>query len=330
MNTDKLWMVKPSEEVFFTKNLSSGNDILVIDNGIKDLSEEDNITPPLLKKLIKKRYPKYHDDEIASIVWQMDSFLMDFEYGDCIITYNPSQQTYAVGEIISQYKFDEKNGYNRAIKWIDNVGKQELSQEIQNTLRTTSNFSEIYQPIREEIFSLLIEKSKVPKIETFITKSHEFIKNKVLSLSEKEVLKLVTGILRAIGYKTQIKYDEHFVASSDGLGLEGESGKISVLVHHEPLDMNSKRRKEQIYSIGHYLCKLKTYEKFLFVSTMPISMTIMEEAQHAVYKNYGARKNIPVILVGLDDLVDLIIQHYDNFDYDTKTILPLKKIYWPI
>ncbi|GAI57528.1 unnamed protein product, partial [marine sediment metagenome] len=34
-------------------------------------------------------------------------------------------------------------------------------------------------------------------------------------------------------------------------------------------------------------------------------------------------------LIDLDMLAKLIIQYYDNFDTDTKTLIPLIKIYWP-
>jgi restriction system protein len=31
----------------------------------------------------------------------------------------------------------------------------------------------------------------------------------------------------------------------------------------------------------------------------------------------------------LDDLVDALLEHYENLDIESKQLLPLKKIYWP-
>jgi restriction system protein len=41
------------------------------------------------------------------------------------------------------------------------------------------------------------------------------------------------------------------------------------------------------------------------------------------------RYSIPITLLDLDDLVDLVIQNYENMDTDTRAPLPLLRFYWP-
>lgn len=50
-----------------------------------------------------------------------------------------------------------------------------------------------------------------------------------------------------------------------------------------------------------------------------------KEAKHEV-----ERANVPIAIIDSDGLVELIIQYYDDFDIQTKSLIPLKKIYWPL
>ena len=37
-----------------------------------------------------------------------------------------------------------------------------------------------------------------------------------------------------------------------------------------------------------------------------------------------------VTLINIDDLVEAITEHYENLDIETKQLLPLNRIYWPV
>jgi restriction system protein len=128
---------------------------------------------------------------------------------------------------------------------------------------------------------------------------------------------LVAGILRAMGYKTRISpkgadRGKDIIASPDGLGLENP--KIVVEVKHRQGSMGSPE-------VRSFLGGLRPSDKGLYISTGGFSKDAKYEAERA---------NIPITLVDSDILVELIIQYYDSFDNDTKTLVPLKKIYWPI
>ena len=60
--------------------------------------------------------------------------------------------------------------------------------------------------------------------------------------------------------------------------------------------------------------------KGLYISTGGFSKEAKYEAERGTEQ---------LTLIDIDKLVDLIIQNYDNFDVDTKLLIPLSKIYWP-
>ena len=151
--------------------------------------------------------------------------------------------------------------------------------------------------------------------EDFIEKAHEFIKDKLVTLDWDEMQELVAGILRGMGYKTQVSSKgadrgKDILASPDGLGLE--EPRIKVEVKHRQGQMGAKEIRSFIAGLSG--------AKGVYVSTGGFSTEAKYEAERAT---------TPTTLVDTDMLVSLIIQHYDNFDIETRTLLPLTKIYWP-
>ena len=323
-------MVRAGSGAFLVESFLTKNIVSIGWNETGDLAKVENIEK--LKELIKKNYPEYKDGQVISSAGQIYRFLFEFKKGDCVMTYNPSERIYWIGEIESDYKFDDKiceYFHTRKIKWIGKVQRDDLSTSSKNILGATLTIFDIPKQAREELFSLLTGKpsktiEEVTEEETleiikddFIAKSHEFIKDKVLSLDWEEMQELVAGILRAMGYKTRISprgadRGKDIIASPDGLGLENP--KIVVEVKHRQGSMGSQE-------VRSFLGGLRASDKGLYVSTGGFSKDAKYEAERA---------NIPITLVDSDILVELIIQYYDNFDNETKALVPLKKIYWPI
>jgi restriction system protein len=330
MNKNQLWMVRAGEGAFLVDDFLTKNIVSIGWNETGDLSKVDNLDK--LKELVRKNYPEYKNGQVISSAGQIYRFLIDFKKGDCVMTYNPSERTYSIGEIESDYKFDEKiceYFHTREIKWIGKVQRDDLLTSTKNTLGATLTIFDIPKQAREELFSLLAGKpsktieevSEQESLEIikddFIAKSHEFTKDKVLSLDWEEMQELVAGILRAMGYKTRISpkgadRGKDIIASPDGLGLENP--KIVVEVKHRQGSMGSQE-------VRSFLGGLRASDKGLYVSTGGFTKDAKYEAERA---------NIPITLVDSDILVELIIQYYDSFDNETKALVPLKKIYWPI
>ena len=72
--------------------------------------------------------------------------------------------------------------------------------------------------------------------------------------------------------------------------------------------------------IRGFLGGLRTGDKGLYVSSGGFSKEAKYEAERA---------NIPVTLVDLDELANLVVEHYPRFDSEGQTLLPLVRIYWP-
>ena len=129
---------------------------------------------------------------------------------------------------------------------------------------------------------------------------------------------LIAGLLRAMGYKTRVSPSgpdrgKDIVASPDGFGFE--QPRIIVEVKHRKGQMGSNDIRSFLSVVRH------AGDKGLYVSTGGFSKDAHYEAERA---------SNPINLMDLDSLVEAIIEHYENMDLETRVLLPLRKIYWPV
>jgi len=319
----------------------AGQNAVVIDQFLKknivaigwvnlgDLSDIKNKSE-LVKKL-KSSYPNWATGKISISTGEVEKFRLVMQKGDYVISYNPEERIYHIGEIAGDYEYndDKIKGYPNArkVKWIGKVDRDKLSIPTKNTVGAISTIFEFSDDAKEEFLTLLkgvpIEKKIEAEDEDYhkikenkIEEADEFIKDKINKLDWDEMQDLFAGVLRAMGYKTTVSpagsdRGKDIVASPDGLGLKDP--RIIVEVKHRSGQIGSNQ-------IRSFTGGLRNGHKGIYVSTDGFTKEAKYEAD---------RSKEPVTLIDINDLVSLITQYYDNFDSEAKTILPLIKIYWP-
>ena len=65
----------------------------------------------------------------------------------------------------------------------------------------------------------------------------------------------------------------------------------------------------------------KPGDKCLYVSTGSFTKEARYEAERA---------SVPTTLLGLQDLRKLLVENYEKFDAETRALVPLKRLYWPL
>ncbi|MCK6639651.1 MAG: restriction endonuclease [Bacteroidia bacterium] len=300
-------------------------------NKIGDLSK---VKEPLeIKDKLRTAYSDYSEGQINNFAGQIYRFRCEFQKGDKVLTYDPNTRKYWIGEVKSDYTYKGKETeyhHVREVNWSKSVPRDVLSTSTKNSLGSTLTIFSIPQEVEEELLRAHEENKNVEEVvapvkdetleilkDDFEAKARGFISDKILLLNWDEFQELVAGLLRGMGYKTFISpkgsdRGKDIVASPDGLGLENP--RIVVEVKHRKGTMGAPE-------IRSFLGGLRPSDKGLYVSTGGFTKEAKYEADRA---------NIPITLVDSELLVSLIIQHYDNFDQDTRSIVPLRKVYWPV
>lgn len=338
MSSASMWMVRAGQGAALIDDYLSKGIITIgwfYDRDLSSLRDR-----PQLESALRSVYPDDTDAQIRSSLTQVGRFLFDFKPGDRVITYDPRERVYHIGEIIGDYTHqpelnlvapDSTHEQVRPVKWVGHVNRDDLSVSARNSLGAIMTIFLINDDVQAEVDALLA--GEQPAVKPPITapeadnleevrlsvaeNAHEFIKDKLLKLSWDEMQDLVAGILRGMGYKTRVAprgpdRGRDIIASPDGLGLE--SPRIIVEVKH--------RKNEQIGSnqMRSFIGGLRAADRGLYVSTGGFAKEAKYEADRA---------QVPVTLLNLDDVAQLLVDNYEAVDTDTRALVPLVRLYWP-
>jgi len=218
----------------------------------------------------------------------------------------------------------------REVEWINEVPRDRLSVSTRNSLGAISTLFLLPSGAENEILTIAAgeevpvggspedEEDPTAVFEKTRENARELIKDRINRLDGYELQDLVAGVLRAMGYKTRVSgpgadQGVDIVASPDGFGFE--QPRIVVECKHRP---GTAMGAQQIRS---FLGGRHPADKGLYVSTGGFSKEARYEAERAT---------IPVTLMDLDQLVDAVVEHYENVDSDVRVLLPLAHLYWPV
>lgn len=325
-----MWMVRAGEG---GRLIDDFRDKSLVAVGWNDLGDLTTLTDKdKINEVYIQNYPKDSKMKAASQIGQIHRFRNEIKVNAGIVSYDPTKRTYLIGTVRSEYKYGpdivEFHNY-REVRWVGEVSRDKLSVSTKNTLGAISTLFLLSNKASQELEAMLSGKDFIfsSTDETEITeekdlikdteaRSHEFIKDRVSKLDWDQLQELVASLLRAMGYKTQVSpagpdRGKDIVASPDGFGFE--QPRIIVEVKH---------RQESIGApaIRSFLGGRHKDDKGLYVSTGGFSKDAYYEADRA---------HIPLTLMKLDDLVDTIVEYYENMDIEGRTLIPLVKIYWP-
>ncbi len=263
----------------------------------------------------------------ASQAWR---FVNDIQEGDWVITYSPANRLNSIGKVAGPAEHYPEQGMPlvRKVQWQgQELPRDNLGTSTKNSLGSTLTLFEVPSNAAAEVLAALKGKP-APAVEDeteeviadpladIESQALKRIKDRVNELDWDDMQQLVAGILRAMGYKTQVSppgsdRGKDIVASPDGFGFEHP--RIVVEVKHRKGQMGSQE-------IRSFLGGRHKDDRGLHVSTGGFTKDAQYEADRA---------SIPLVMWTLDHVVLALVKHYDATDAETKRIVPLKRLYWP-
>lgn len=325
-----MWMVRAGKGANFIDDFIEKG---VVGIGWRELGEIPNAIPrDELSEKTREAWPNMKKGQVAISVGQIYRFLNEIQIGDKVLTYDSGRRIYHIGEITSEPIYLIKDFPElprcRRVNWESEIVRDELSSPTRNVLGAISTLFKLSDDAATEVLGVASgqkieattseteEETEKELLESVRDQSKELIKDYINRLDPYELQDLVAGVLRAMGYKTSVSAPGpdrgvDILASPDGFGFE--QPRIVVECKHRRGAMGSQE-------IRSFLGGRHKDDKGLYVSTGGFSKDARYEAERA---------NIPVTLMDLDQLVEAVIEHYDEMDTETRVLLPLVKLYWP-
>ncbi|MCP2627951.1 restriction endonuclease [Mycolicibacterium smegmatis] len=286
----------------------------------------------LLKTYIAAR-PGVKEQSAVAAISQVYRFVNEIQTGEQVVTYSPTNRRYLVGRVTGSASYHPEWASQvmeiaRPVEWMSaEVDRDQLSLPTRNSLGSVLTVFKLPDSASEELFSIASGQPTSPPepdgdskiidpLHDVETLAFERIKDRVNQLGWEDMQELVAGILRAMGYKTQVSpkgsdLGRDILASRDGFGFE--QPRIIVEVKHRNGTMRSQ-------DIRGFLGGRHKDDRGLYVSTGGFTKDARYEAD---------RSSVPLTLWSLEELTKALIDNYEQADPRTRSLITLRPIYLP-
>lgn len=289
-----------------------------------------------IKAAYVSAHPAESKQKVASSVGQVDRFAHSMVEGSTVVMYDPAERLYHIGVVDGPclpVQEPEAITYTRAVAWSETAPRDVLMQSSKNSLGGIQAIFAISEEVMADLMAAVgtglpsspggpvgdqadDSSSDDEVLTATFDNGIELIKDRVNQLDWEDMERLVAGMLKAMGYCARVTPKgpdggRDVIASPDPLGLE--SPRIVAEVKHRKGAMGAP-------AVRSFIGGLRAGDRGLYVSTGGFTKDARLEADRAT---------VPVRLLDLDAFVRHYVEVYDAADDETRSILPLTRIWWP-
>ena len=323
------WMIRAGREGIYAADwLNRGLVGIGWDFGATDIA---SMSREQIRSGYAIKHPNDSKNKLAAAVGQIYRFAHDMEQGSTVVMYDPATRLYHIGTIAGPCKPAtdiEEATFTRAVKWKQTAQRDALTTSSKNSLGGIQTIFSISDEVVADLKSASKSETSSQPDETeddaadddaraaTYDNGIELIKDRVNQVGWEDMERLVAGLLKAMGYCARVTPKgpdggRDVVASPDALGLE--SPRIVAEVKHRKGAMGAP-------AVRSFIGGLRAGDRGLYVSTGGFTKEARYEADRAT---------IPIRLLDLDSFVRHYVEVYDKADEETRSILPLTRIWWP-
>ncbi len=284
------------------------------------------------KARVAATYPEKKPGAIPNNAGQLFRFTHEMKPGDLVVYPSKSDRHIHLGQVAGDYCYDPKTepGYPniRAVKWLRKVPRTRFSQgalyEIGSamSLFLVKNYADEFRAAVADgkaapITPVEQDESVAAVAEDIEETTRDFVlKRLAQELKGHPLADFVAHLLNTMGYRTRVS-------------PEGPDGGIDIVAHKDELGFEPPIIKVQVKSsegsigdpaVSSLYGKVGANEFGLLVALGTFTSQAMHFAK--------AKSNLR--LIDGDELVQLVFQHYDQFDSRYKGLLPLRRVYVPV
>jgi restriction system protein len=305
----------------FTDYFLKGNYVAIGWTHIKDLSKIKSREE--LYPIYKKEYPEDTSNVvIGQQVGQIGRFLLEIKAGDYVITPGSNNEDIYYGIIEddpSYFYSDDKDGcpylHRRKVKWNRKpVQRSSFSVPFQNTIRSSLT---VYNISHKNNFFEVIGKKELISPKELESKYDYYtaVINRILELDYTEFELLITDLLTALGFEGS----EHTGKVGDGgVDATGELNvsnlaKVKVFVQAKRHKIGSKIDANTVKALRQ---NIPNGGQGAFITTSDYQDAAKKIALEPGFPRIG--------LINGNQLVDILVEHWEDISEDFKKKLNLK------
>lgn len=312
-----------ADQLFLTQN--------VVALGWSDVGDLSKLPPDreAFKARVRECRPDRKEGYFPVAGGQLFRFATEAKSGDYVLYPSKQDRSVHIGEITGQYKYDPKTmpdyPQRLPVKWLKAVPRTHFSQGALYEIGSALSFFQVRQFADEFLAALTGQPTaQKPKQDDSVSLVAEDIeettRDYILKTLGQELkghafAEFVASLLATMGYRTR-------------LSLEGPDGGVDIIAHKDELGFEPPLVKVQVKSSEGTIGEPIISQLNGKVERSEFGLVVTLGTFTTQAKNF-ARGKSNLRLVDGDELITLILQHYEQFDSRYKALLPLKRVYVP-
>lgn len=260
---------------------------------------------------------------------QVFRFVHEVKVGDLVVYPSQRDRHVHIGEIVGDYSHVTVNasGYpnRRAVKWLKDCPRTQFSQGALYEIGSAMSFFQV-KNYADEYYAILSGQQS-----TLITEDDDtvsYVAEDIEQNTRDFILKVLAKDLKGHGFAEFVGHLLQAMGYRTRIAPPGPDGGIDIIAHKDELGFEPPIIKVQVKStegsigdpvVSQLIGKLSSTEYGLFITLG----TFTNQALNT------ARNKSNLRLIDGEELVNLVLTHYEQFDSKYKGMLPLKRVYVP-
>jgi len=332
-----LWLVRAGKSGEYEDlALSSGRALIGFDE-VPDMSSVNSKEE--LLEVLREAYPDSRKNAISNFRGQLWAFLNRIQAGDLVVLPLKTRSVIAVGRVTGSYEYKSENPegarHTRPVDWIrTDIPRSSLDQDLLYSIGAFMTVCQIWRNNAEERMRALVEGKPIPQQsgkesgeyaveeeQSVPLDLDEFASDQIRSYISKkfrghELTRLVTEVLKAQNYKVLMSPvgrdgGVDIIAGRGSMGFDQPRLCVQVKSSDTPVDVTVLRELKGVMD------DFKA-DQGLLVSWGGFKQSVLNESR---------RRFFEIRLWDAGDLVNAILEHYDQLSKDLQAELPLKRIW---
>jgi len=282
------------------------------------------------KARVLEAYPEKKPGAIPNNAGQLFRFVHELKTGDFVAYPSKQDRKIHLGRVTGGYEYSPKKspGYPnlRSVEWVASAPRTQFSQGALHESGSAMSFFQI-RNYADEFFAVIegrpVSPPSVKQDETIglvaeeieDTTSDFILKTLAQQIKGHGFAHFVGHLLERMGYHTRIS-------------PKGPDGGIDIIAHKDELGFEPPLVKVQVKSSEGSIGNPLVAELYGNVSAQEFGLFVTLGSFTAQAVNFAKGKPNLRLIDG-DELVRLILSHYDRFDSSYKSLLPLRRVYIP-
>jgi restriction system protein len=282
------------------------------------------------KVVVSEAFPNHKPGAIPNFTGQLFRFVHEMEVGDIVAYPSKKDRQIHFGRVEGPYAFDPKPEpaypHHRPVSWLKSVARTKFSQGALYEIGSAMSFFQV-KNFADEFWAMLEGKTvasiSVGQDETVAAVADDIeettrdyiLKKLAQDLKGHPFASFVAHLLNTMGYRTRVSE-------------EGPDGGIDIVAHKDELGFEPPIIKVQVKSTEGSVGDPAVSSLYGKVGTNEFGLLVTLGTFTAQAKNFAKSKHNLRLIDG-DELVQLVYQHYDQFDSRYKGLLPLRRVYVP-